>query len=81
MCIKSECGDACVYFFGLGICVSLLFYVFSFPTHTHTHTTKSRPIQWILTAKKNRPMKYAWKSSPPKHTEMFCLPLSQCVKH
>lgn len=40
-------------------------------------STKSHPLQRFLTTKKNRSMKYAWKSSSLKPTEMFCLPPSE----
>lgn len=39
--------------------------------------TKRHPPQQFLTTKKSRSMKYAWKSSTLKPTEMFCLPPSK----
>lgn len=79
MCIRSECSNACVYFLTLlSVCACLL--VCSLSPHAHTRP-KSRPIQWLLTTKKKRPMKYAWQEKKlPALAHRNALPpsLSEC---
>lgn len=62
MSVKSECSNVCMDFLTPAKCVTVCVHVF-LPVHSlHAHTTRpeSHPIQWILTTKKNGPMKYAW---------------------